>query len=125
MGLDNGVVIKNIEELSEEIKLELQDLDIIDDKDEVCYWRKCYNIREIFLNHLKESDDYYYSININNINPIIKQLCFLLIKDNWGNSIWTWEEQLENLITSIVRLKLLQHMMRKYTDIKVIFYDSY
>lgn len=96
---------------------------------ELCYWRKCWNIRSCFISNIKENlDDYYYLITIDNLPNIIKDLECLLNENEWwknGGSIWSYEECVNTLFIDILNLKILYKYMSENPDIYAYFYDSY
>lgn len=137
MGLENGIIIK--------CKSEEEAQSIIDDAStyinsltlfyrkanvEVCYWRKCWNIRREILEVLhagKEGGK--YTIDIEDIKPIIKRIYKFLDKETWENddddSIWEFEEFRESLLWNILNLSWLYHYKIENPDIEIYFYDSY
>lgn len=139
MGLDNGIVIKlkpdstrEYSDLVKSIKSFFLYHDFLDSNNpQICYWRKCWNVREIFLkclNNGKENDSCYYQIEKDDIEPIIKKLIKILNKEEWesdGNSIWEFEEYLPKMITDLANLKLLIKFMDENQDVVVYFYDSF
>lgn len=96
---------------------------------ELCYWRKCWNIRSCFINNIKENlDDYYYLITIDNLPNIIKDLECLLNENEWlknGASIWSYKEYANILFIDILNLKILYKYMSENPDVYAYFYDSY
>lgn len=96
---------------------------------ELCYWRKCWNIRSCFISNIKENlDDYYYLITIDNLPNIIKDLECLLNENEWwenGGSIWSYEEYVNTLFIDILNLKILYKYMSENPDVYAYFYDSY
>ena len=96
---------------------------------ELCYWRKCWNIRYCFISNIQENvDDYYYLITIDNLPNIIKDLECLLNKNKWqknGGSIWLYEEYADALFFDILNLKKLYKYMSENPDVYAYFYDSY
>lgn len=114
MGLDNGIIVRNKNTPNEE---------------EICYWRKCSNIRnKIFEIIGKYSDEEYeYSLSLDNVVDIYHMLKGLN-KKNWfdgGNSIWDWEDIKKSIKGNIKALNKLIKRMKKEPDLEVIFYDSY
>lgn len=96
---------------------------------ELCYWRKCWNIRSCFISNIKENlDDYYYLITVDNLPNIIKDLECLLNENEWwenGGSIWSYEEYVNTLFIDILNLKILYKYMSENPDVYAYFYDSY
>lgn len=110
MGLDNEIIIKHSE-----------------DSEEICYWRKCWNIRNGILEIVNHEYEYDYPLSTEDVTKIISFLKSLN-KYNWdnnGGSIWTWEEIKPSLKKNIKILKKLLKRMKKNSNLKVIFYDSY
>ena len=131
MGLDNSIEIKRTPYTDSISELRQFNLDW-DNKHEydfsVCYWRKCWNIRNGILDILGDrfSDQWRFHLNTENIDKIIAFLKSLN-KHNWsddGGSIWTWEEYKNHIKDDIKKLKMLRKLMKKY-DLKVVFIDSY
>ena len=131
MGLDNSIEIKRTPYTDSISELRQFNLDW-DNKHEydfsVCYWRKCWNIRNGILDILGDrfSDQLRFHLNTENIDKIIAFLKSLN-KHNWnddGGSIWTWEEYKNHIKDDIKKLKMLRKLMKKY-DLKVVFIDSY
>ena len=131
MGLDNSIEIKRTSYTDSISELRQFNLDW-DNKHEydfsVCYWRKCWNIRNGILDILGDrfSDQWRFHLNTENIDKIIAFLKSLN-KHNWnddGGSIWTWEEYKNHIKDDIKKLKMLRKLMKKY-DLKVVFIDSY
>lgn len=113
MGLDNGIIVKNKN----------------DTKEEICYWRRCWNIRnKIFEIIEKHSDEEYkYSLSLDNVVDIYYMLKNLN-KKNWfddGSSIWDWEDIKKSIKGNIKALNKLIKRMKKEPELEVIFYDSY
>lgn len=132
MGLDNGILVysnKVIPELSKYT----DDFRIFDDHGRIvydlCYWRKCWNIRKLILSDvLKWSgcDKFEFALTEEHIKEIIKVLSGLN-KKNWndaGGSIWEFGEQRGHIKRHIKALRTLLKVMRKH-EIEVWFYDSY
>ena len=113
MGLDNGIIVKNKN----------------DTKEEICYWRRCWNIRnKIFEIIEKHSDEEYkYFLSLDNVVDIYYMLKNLN-KKNWfddGSSIWDWEDIKKSIKGNIKALNKLIKRMKKEPELEVIFYDSY
>ena len=130
MGLDNGIVIKKNEKTSaiEDKFGALFDERTYNDEYDVCYWRKCWNIRNEILyiiNHRFE-EEYEFSLDVEDVEQIIEFLGSL-DADTWtdsGSSIWDWDEMEEHVQQDIENLNALVELMQEY-DLDVKFYDSY
>lgn len=134
MGLDNGVCVRRTES-SNKIK-ELKKFEHIWDTEhkydfEICYWRKCWNVRGEILHALGaySDNDYEAPISLLTIDSVIKALKSFNA-ENWddngpGGSIWTWEEQKPHIKRHIRNLKYIKRLMKKYPNLEVYFYDSY
>lgn len=97
---------------------------------DVCYWRKCYNIRRSIFNFDLGEDEGICFLTKYNIEQII-ELLQSYNSSNWqenGGSIWDWGDEeypySEKIEEDIENLKLLRKLMDKY-DLEVYFYDSY
>lgn len=134
MGLDNGVSIKRDEAFerhydyfkrydSDWCMEEHYDIDI-------CYWRKCYNVRAAIFDRLDKvyDNDYSELLDVNDIGAIIEVLASFNNEEDWEDSpgsIWTWDEIRPRLVEQCAALSELMDLMRDDPEIKVYFYDSY
>ena len=131
MGLDNSIEIKRNEHsnnIYDMIRRFEAPWDTKHEYDfEVVYFRKCWNIRQLIANCLDvfvecgntPLNDY----DILNIIDALKGIT----ADNWDyneGSVWTYEEQEENIQQSIEDLEYLYELMQHH-DLDVYFYDSY
>ena len=128
MGLDNGVVVKHIKR---------EDLPIIirsgvteyGDEVEVCYWRKCWGLRNAFIHTLflaSDPDEWEFKLSINDVDflrDLIKG--YILNPDSWNDSIWEFSEVKHSLKRQWWRLTVLRYWMKFHPDKEVYFYDSY
>ena len=135
MGLDNGIQIKR--NTSTNSIPELKQFELAYDNKhqfdfEVCYWRKCYNIRNMIMDVVESARDNDNSdiLTTTDIEKIIHGLQSFN-SANWqenGGSIWDWDDEeypySEKIQRDIENLKNLQTLMEKY-DLEVYFYDSY
>ena len=135
MGLDNGIQIKR--NTSTNSIPELKQFELAYDNKhqfdfEVCYWRKCYNIRNMIMDVVESARDNDNSdiLTTTDIEKIIRGLQSFN-SANWqenGGSIWDWDDEeypySEKIQRDIENLKNLQTLMEKY-DLEVYFYDSY
>ena len=130
MGLDNGIVIKKNDHTAA-IDAKLVDLFeelTYSEEYEVCYWRKCYNLRNeiLYIINRKFDEEYEYRLNAEDVEQIIEYLQSL-DADTWndsGPSLWEWEEMEEHILQDINNLSTLVELMKEY-DLDVVFYDSY
>lgn len=135
MGLDNGIQIKR--NTSTNSIPELKQFELAYDNKhqfdfEICYWRKCYNIRNMIMDVVESARDNDNSdiLTTTDIEKIIHGLQSFN-SANWqenGGSIWDWDDEeypySEKIQCDIENLKNLQTLMEKY-DLEVYFYDSY
>ena len=131
MGLDNGIEIKrNDKSLS--IYDKIQRFEREWDKKyqydfEVCYWRKCWNVRHRIAMAIGGIyDNLYTPLKRDDIAKIINELKSFN-QYNWdddGGSIWEWVEQEEFIKQHIENLEYVYELMGEH-DIDVFFYDSY
>ena len=137
MGLDNGIYIKQIkrDEVSkfpQFIKYEMWDNMTHDAPEvdiEIAYWRKCWGIRQAIIDtfHL-DNEDASFDLDAEDISALSKTLYKFLSKEYWdenSNSIWEFDEEIDNMIQIMINLKWLQQYMISHPEIKVRFYDSY
>lgn len=131
MGLDNGICIRRNEKsmnIYDKIKCYESEWDKEHKYDfDICYWRKCYNLRTLISKAIGGiADNFETPLNRNDIPKIIAVLKSLNA-DNWddnGGSIWEWEEQEKFNGYHIDDLEYLYELMGEH-DIDVYFYDSY
>ena len=135
MGLDNSIQIKRNTSTNSIPELKQFELSY-DNKHqfdfEICYWRKCYNIRNMIMDVVESGRDNDNSdiLTTTDIEKIIHGLQSFN-SANWqanGGSIWEWDDEeypySEKIQRDIENLKNLQTLMEKY-DLEVYFYDSY
>lgn len=130
MGLDNGIMVKKTNKIAKffnKKKYSYYDYDGVCEI-EIAYWRKCWNIRNQILNILDvtKDNDSHAEISIPKMKEIIRFLKSLNEKnwEDYGYSIWSWDEQKKSIKYQIKRLKRLLLIMKFY-DVEVYFYDSW
>ncbi len=135
MGLDNGIEVRRNAHTNS--IPELRQFELEYDKEHeydfsVCYWRKCWNIRNDILWIVGErfGDQYEYAFDKEDIDQIIK-LLESYNADNFedsGSCIWGWDDEVwpysEKIKQDVENLKVLRQLMDKY-ELDVYFYDSY
>ena len=96
---------------------------------EVCYWRKCWGLRNdvLYLLGQRFVDKYEFDLSKSDVENIIK-LLESYDAESWSCSIWDWNNEeypySEKIQRDIENLKILRELMNKY-DLEVYFYDSY
>lgn len=128
MGLDNGIILRDINP-KELVVNKLINLDNLEDTSaEICYWRKCWGIRNAIVGKLHFNDNEESKLDIEDIPVIIKILFDFYGQTEWeedADSIWEWDEFKDILRQQIFNLMWLYDYMLKHSDAEVIFYDSY
>ena len=130
MGLDNGIVLKMNSVDAKKAGCPFLDCNYDDNEVDICYWRKCYGLRDLIFEELKLDDsNSYYSLTRDNIDTLVDLLIFLVeSEESWINnaeSIWEYDEYLPNMCRCILKLTWLKEYWETHPDIKVYFYDSY
>ena len=135
MGLDNGIIMKKVnQKLLKDIPKELKytvyhNTDGTNDI-ELCYWRKCWNIRDAFSNAADvwgecvdfEIDADMALVLAETLQPFLKEDYY---NEYEPESIWTYEEALDNNMSAYANLLWLHQYLQKHPEIKVEFYDSW
>lgn len=129
MGLDNGIVLKMNTNDAKKAGCPFLDYSYDDNEVDICYWRKCYGLRDLILEDLDLDDSSTYYLTRDNINTLIDLLILLVeSEESWvenAESIWEYDEYLPNMCQCILRLRWLKEYWKTHPDIKVYFYDSY
>lgn len=131
MGLDNGVEIRRRPDLPAAV-LRAFDVDewrVRNNYDiEVAYWRKCWNVRDVFFDVLdiKDNNDTQTNMTANDVEQVIT-LLKEFTRDNYDfcGTIWDWVDFKRLNKRNIRQLKKLVKLMKKYDDLEVYFYDSW
>lgn len=138
MGLDNGIYVKqkgdfNKEEVFNYVKLNYYASE--PDTAYVCYWRKCWNLRGFILDKIAPDEEHdvcrNYELSITDIDEIINVMVNYLDgtyswdDDDFGGSIWTFEEVIPVLAQDIVNLGWLKSYLTTHPQAVAYFYDSY
>ena len=130
MGLDN-IRIKNVklEDLKVPWFVKLDDCPYSEQQEvEVCYWRKCWGIRDIFISKLHYEDGGETKVEVDDVPAIVKALEPFMSKSYWeeyADSIWEYDEYLFQQSLNLKNLLWLGQYMKENPDIEVYFYDSY
>lgn len=129
MGLENGIRIKDFAQNSLIEKFFRSPFGYrVDNEIEICYWRRCRNIRSMILNILHEpinTCNYEFVLTRKDIIRIKKGLKLFLNKScAWRDSAWEFYEIEESLKRDVRNLRILSFLM-KFKNFNVYFYDSY
>lgn len=132
MGLDNGIRI-NKKYRGEELNLPW--FVEIDEFQDICYWRKCWGIRDDIVRILHMGDDGgEQNLDAEDIPAIIRVIKKYITggQEYWdenGRSIWEFSEIKDRLLQSFMNLLWLKGELerREQEGINdfVYFYDSY
>lgn len=120
MGLENGIAIKNVEELPKFAK----------EDGVVVYWRKCWNLRDAVLDVIDPKRVYKEDrkIDAEDIPAIVRAIIPFLSKDHWkdkNQTIWEFEEMLDILLKDVENLIRLEVWLEEHQEAEVEFFDSY
>ena len=131
MGLDNGVICKNIkrEDVPTWVDLpwgwdeEHEDVELI-------YFRKHWGIRGEILKkiHCMDDNESHTPVEAEDIIPIVKILMKYLDKEYYeynADSIWEYAEACNHIQHSIINLIWLKTYMESHPDVECYFYDSW
>ena len=132
MGLDNGICIERNDFTDSLFELEKFKSEYPRDYCEVCYWRKCWNVRNAIGRKIwYEDNGYSNGLTEADLYNIIEAL-ESFNEEKWnedfedGETIWGWEVMEQRLAQQIQDLKLLIDLKKKYeNNIYIYFYDSY
>lgn len=142
MGLDNGIIIKGRTKKGRQF-LErhfhyLQDNIVVGY--EFGYWRKCWNIREKFIDDFKyDKENCEIKFELDDIPAIIDTLKYFLNEDNWDYNgstslVFNWYEEIASIANAIRNLYLFYDYIDVGADneddvtdedFDIYFYDSY
>ena len=131
MGLDNGVIVRGVtrKDLPRFLRYPTSE-DYSDKYVEVCYWRKCWGLRNLFLEDADINPDFgdvgEYPLGDYELTILIRCIDhYLRNPDEWKNSIWTYDEIRPVLREQKWNLVLLRGWLWRHPDAEIFFYDSY
>lgn len=129
IGLDNGVFLNKPTSVIP-FYVKVDSWASSEDSVEICYWRKCWGIRDEILSLFPEADsnDSCLKLTPEHIRAIRKIIRSFMNKEKWeeeSNSIWTYDEIRPRLIKHWVALWWLERYLRKNPDAEAYFYDSW
>lgn len=128
MGLDNGIILRDVNS-KELVVNKLINLDNLGNTSvEICYWRKCWGIRNAIVEKLHLNDGEESKLDVEDIPVIIKILFDFYGQTEWeedADSIWEWDEFKDTLRQQIFNLVWLYNYVLEHPNVEVIFYDSY
>mgnify|MGYP003302754993 CR=1 FL=1 len=96
-------------------------------KTEVCYWRKFWGFRNEVVD-IFDCNAEDLRLNPPKIDIIIETLEKFLERDyydNYGDSIWEYDEYLLHNIECLQNLKCVKQYLINHPDVECYFYDSY
>ena len=101
----------------------------------MCYWRKCWNIRNLILGLInideRETDGCDFTLEKHELIGIIDALAYFSklseeeYKLYYANDIWGYDLMISKTKMDIDALIWLVDLYDECPNIKVIFYDSY
>ena len=141
MGLDNGITLITRQKLTEHDIPPYIHIDIDDWEDEhdnrgyhyeICYWRKCWNIRSIVFDINDNAiDNGIFELDMKHVYQLEQKITEYIVdiqkwQDDYegGRTIWDADDMLPHLAQDVVNLQWLENYMKKHRAI-VEFYDSY
>lgn len=135
MGLDNGLLLHSKEQIEGRPSF-IKPTTVWSGEEypfsyEICYWRKCWNIRREVQHAIgAPADDVNkFGLDIAEVKNIWHAINELNSETAWGNdSIWSYEEIKDHLDRDLNAIEWLIWFMRQYEDDEswvVEFYDSY
>ena len=111
MGLDNGIRLMMTEADAKKNGCPFIGSDS-ESFTEICYWRKCYGLRDLIIKNLQLSNDRVtYTLFYKDVNTIIDILISLTqSEDDWkyADSIWEYDEY---LLHNIHLFQMLQQFL--------------
>ena len=142
MGLDNGITIRARTEKGKDYleKYFINNSRYSIDEYEFGYWRKCWNIRQKFIDDFGYDEEKQLIIfELDDIPAILNTLKYFLNEDNWeynGNHsvIFNWYEEvasianaINDLYTFYANIDVGENNENDVTDedFEIFFYDSY
>jgi len=142
MGLDNGIIITDKTKKGEDfLKRHFSDnYSPYLSEYEFGYWRKCWNIREKFLDDFNiDKNEQLIHFKISDIPSIINTLKYFLDENNWEYNgrtslVFNWYEEIASIANAIRDLYLFYDYIDEGADneddvtdedFEIYFYDSY
>lgn len=137
MGLDNGICVRRHCEGFERnyknffARFDTDSARKYDYDPDICYWRKCWNIRSKFMLALPHFEDCGQSPMSREDVAAAIEILSSFTEDSWnmdydeGLVIWEWEEAQPWLCEQTAALSVLYDLMESDSTIEAYFYDSY
>lgn len=140
MGLDNGIILKTKKEINLNVEdgdfdavpscVHIEELEKSEDgfyQYDVCYWRKCWGLRNTIVEIL-EMDEHLYEkdVNLKNLSLISDAIYYILKEpDCWESSVWDIDEMTSHLAQDIININWLIKYLKNNNHAYCYFYDSY
>ena len=129
MGLDNGFVLHGADVKTIPSFVPWREWTSNAEEVEVIYWRKCWGLRANVISVLHcGTDGGYFDVEAEDIPAIVRGMYKFFDSRVWeeeGDSIWSFEQFMPNLIDSVMTLTWLESYLREHPEVKCQFYDSY
>ena len=130
MGLDNGIVLETNSYVNYPFWVKF--FDYSKESIEVCYWRKCWGIRNDIISVFEDRPDfketYQYKVYLEDMDRILYVLRYYMNASNWkvyGHSIFTYKEYWKHLLQQYINCHWLKRYMKRNPKAEVYFYDCY
>lgn len=138
MSLENGICLHTKESVKFPAEIDNYTWEFSTESDtfpyhyELCFWRKCWNVR-CEIGHALQAQNMEYVakawLTIADVKNIWRAIQQLYSKRAWesGESIWTWSEIKDHLTRDLLMLEWLISFMRQHkeSEYMVEFCDSY
>ena len=143
MGLDNGIMLRHRSQKEVEDNIGVYANVIrepyVGDEGkhgyyeyEVCYWRKCWGLRDKILAILGDKfkdEDYECELTIKDLEAIREiEYGYMCDPDEWdenGSTIWDFNDMLPHFAKDIVSISWLIEFLKRHPKAYAYFYDSY
>ena len=136
MGLDNGIILKLAnkkvpEDFPEQEAWWIDSQEDVDKYGEfhICYWRKCWDIREIILGVLHAGQEGgEYPVEAEDLPAIRRGIMKLLNPKTYeenSDSIWEYDERVESELHMLLNMMWLENYLKTHPNDSAFFYDSY
>ena len=136
MGLDNGVYMITNVTIPESLRENVDWMDFYCEKNEetgeieyiyeLCYWRKCWGIRDRILNSLVDFDGVahdevwkYYTSDMKFLDIMTEANYHFLNPENWDDhtsQIWEWHEYAPQLTRNMIGIEWAKELIKAWMN---------